>query len=102
MIKVSKDLLSASHVPGGALQLYRVRLQVNVDVESALHHLQVFVADAKQLLDIRDDFYIFLHSVFWGNPLMAQCSPDSVLAHREHKIALCMETQDRWPTGTRR
>jgi len=33
---------------------------------------------------------------------MAHLSPDSVLAHREHKIALCMETQDRRPTGTRR
>jgi len=34
---------------------------------------------------------------------MAQELPDSVLIeHREHKIALCMETQSRWPTGTRR
>jgi len=34
---------------------------------------------------------------------MAQELPGSVpIEHREHKIALCMETQDRWPTGTRR
>jgi len=34
---------------------------------------------------------------------MAHSSPDSVLLeHREHKIALCMETQNRWHTGTRR
>jgi hypothetical protein len=25
-----------------------------------------------------------------------------LLEHREHKLALCMETQDSWPTGTRR
>jgi len=33
---------------------------------------------------------------------MAHGSPNSVLAHREHKIVLCMETQNRWHTGTRR
>jgi hypothetical protein len=25
-----------------------------------------------------------------------------LLEHREHELALCMETQDSWPTGARR
>jgi hypothetical protein len=71
VVKVGKDLLSAGHVPGGAFQLYGIGFQVNVYVQAALHQQEILIADTKQLLDIRDDFYIFLHSVFWGNPLMA-------------------------------
>ena len=79
MVKVGKDLLSAGHVPGGAFQLDGIRFQVNTYVQAALHHLEIFIADTKQLLDIRDDFYIFLHSVFGVHPLMAHGSPNSVL-----------------------
>src|SRR6185369_7305273 len=79
MVKVGKDLLSASHVPGGAFQLYGIRFQVNVYVQAALHQQEILIADTKQLLDIRDDFYIFLHSVFavtlsWRTRCQTPCS----------------------------
>ncbi len=103
VVEVGKDLLSAHHVPGGALKLHGIRLQIDIYVEAAFQHLQVFVANAEELLDVRDNFNIFLHSVFAdASRISAHVRRLRAAGTEKHKIALCMKYQVSWPTGTRR
>src|SRR5260370_267818 len=65
MIEVGKDLLRPRDVAGRALDQDGVGFKVNVDAQTLFQYLQILVAGAEKLLDVGDDFDVFLHSALY-------------------------------------
>jgi len=61
VVEIDKHLLGARHIARRALDLDRIRLQIDGNAESILHQVQVFIASAKQGFDLGADFNFFLH-----------------------------------------
>jgi len=52
--------------------------QIDVDIQAVFQHMQIFVARAKQGLDVRAEFNAFLHSGLW-RCLLQPGGPASIL-----------------------
>ena len=63
VVVVSENLLRSGHIAGCALELYRVRAQVNGDVQAVFEQAEIFVSCAEQGFDVGDYINTFFHSI---------------------------------------
>src|SRR5437763_15988385 len=97
MIKVGKNLLGPGDVAGSALDQDGVRPEVDIDVETILHDLKVFVMSSKKFFDVWNKIYVLLHLIRPFPPQAGdahQCPPMEV--HRN-----CLGVQKRCCSPTR-